>query len=213
VTTLRLGSLNLLSGRSLSDGMIDPERLVEATRQLDVDVLAVQEVDRRQPRSGEVDQTELIARTLGAVDYRFVPAVDGTPGIAGWTASVDVPSDTDSLLAQFGVALISRIPVTEWHVLRLTPARGRFPIPIPSRPPQLLWLNDEPRVAVAAVLAQPRITIACTHLSFVPFTTVRQLRAVRSWLTALPGPRLLLGDLNLPAAPVRRITGWTPLVS
>lgn len=213
LTRLRLGSLNLLSGRSLSDGLIDPERLVGAIRQLDVDLLAVQEVDRRQPRSNEIDQTELIARTLAAVDHRFVAAVDGTPGVPGWTAAVADASGPKTRSAQFGVALISRRPVAEWHVLRLGPARGRFPLPIPSRPPQLLWLNDEPRVAIAAVLAQPRITIACTHLSFVPTTTVRQLRAVRDWLTRLPDPHLLLGDLNLPAGPVRRITGWAPLVS
>jgi endonuclease/exonuclease/phosphatase family metal-dependent hydrolase len=213
VSTLRLGSLNLLSGRSLRDGLIDPERLVEATRQLDVDVLAVQEVDRWQPRSGGVDQTELIARTLGAVDYRFVAALDGTPGVTGWRPSTDVPAAAEPGSAQFGVALISRLPVTEWHVLRLAPARGRFPLLIPSRPPALIWLADEPRVVVAAVLERPRITIACTHLSFVPVRTVRQLREVRSWLSGLPGPQLLLGDLNLPGRPVRRITGWTPLVN
>jgi len=216
VTRLRLGSFNLLSGRSLADGLIDAARLVEATEQLDVDLLAVQEVDRQQPRSSGVDQTELIARTLGAVDHRFVAALDGTPGVPGWTPSAQVlpgAKPTGDPFAQFGVALISRLPVAEWHVLQLSPARGRYPLPIPSRPPRLLWLNDEPRVAVAAVLEQPRITIACTHLSFVPPSTVRQLKAVQRWLAGLPGPQLLLGDLNLPGSAVRRITRWTPLVS
>jgi endonuclease/exonuclease/phosphatase family metal-dependent hydrolase len=149
---------------------------------------------------------------LGAVDHRFVSAVDGTPGIPGWRPAVGDSTDA-AITAQFGVALISRLPVAEWHVLRLDPARGRYPIPIPSRPPRVLWLNDEPRVAVAAVLEHPRITIACTHLSFVPTTTVRQLKRVQRWLAALPGPQLLLGDLNLPGSAVRRITRWTPLVS
>lgn len=217
MTALKLGSFNLLSGRCLTDGTIDAARLVEATQLLDVDLLAVQEVDRHQPRSGSIDQADLIARTLGAVDHRFVAALDGTPGEPGWAPSVDLLSvenaSPEILFAQYGVALISRVPVAEWHVLRLEPARGRFPLPIPSRPPRLLWLNDEPRVAVAAVLEHPRITIACTHLSFVPTSTLRQLRRVRQWLAALPGPQLLLGDLNLPGLAVRRITGWTPLVS
>jgi endonuclease/exonuclease/phosphatase family metal-dependent hydrolase len=217
VSRLRLGSFNLLSGRSPADGVIDADRLIEATRLLDVDVLAVQEVDRHQPRSGGVDQAALIADTLGAVDHRFAAALDGTPGIRGWLPSAAGvrPDGVDStaVTAQFGVALISRLPVAEWHELRLSPARGRYPLPIPSRPPRLMWLNDEPRVAVAAVLQNPRITIACTHLSFVPTSNVRQLKRVRAWLAGLPGPHLLLGDLNLPGAAVRRITGWTPLVS
>jgi endonuclease/exonuclease/phosphatase family metal-dependent hydrolase len=212
VSLLRLGSANLLSGRSLSDGAIDVERLVEATRLLDVDLLAVQEVDRHQPRSHGIDQADLIARTLGAVDHRFVATVDGTPGVSGWTPARNLPP-TAALPAQFGVALISRLPVAEWHVLRLSPARGRYPLPIPSRPPQVLWLNDEPRAVIAAVLERPRITIACTHLSFVPVRTLRQLARIRRWLAALPGPQLLLGDLNLPAVAIRRSSGWTPLIS
>ena len=232
MTALRLGSANLLSGRSLTDGVIDAERLVAATRLLEVDLLAVQEVDRYQPRSNGIDQAALIARTLGAIDHRFVATVDGTPGISGWTPSGNPPtgnlpsanppsgnppseenSDQTIRSAQFGIALISRLPVAEWHVLRLSPARGRYPLLIPSRPPRVLWLNDEPRAVVAAVLERPRITIACTHLSFVPTTTIRQLNTVRRWLAALPGPQLLLGDLNLPGSVVQRIGGWTPLVS
>jgi endonuclease/exonuclease/phosphatase family metal-dependent hydrolase len=210
VNRLRLGSFNLLSGRSLTDGEIVTERLIAATEQLDVDVLALQEVDRHQPRSGLVDQAALIARTMGALEYRFEAALDGFPGESGWIPSV---ADPDHLGPQFGVALISRRPVLEWHVLRMSPSRGRFPLPIPSRPPRVLWLNDEPRVAVAAVLAEPRITIACTHLSFVPTSSVRQLATLRRWLARLPGPQVLLGDLNLPGSAARRLTGWTPLIS
>lgn len=206
---LRLGSFNLFSGRSTADGTIVTDRLTEAIEQLDVDVLAVQEVERNQPRSHGIDQTALIAKALAAHDHRFVAAVDGTPGEPGWTPSTGSGEDGP----QFGVALISRRPVLEWHVLRMRPARGRFPLLIPSRPPQVLWLSDEPRVAVAAVLTEPRITIVCTHLSFVPTSSVRQLRTLRRWLAGLPGPQVLLGDLNLPGAAGRRLTGWSPLIS
>jgi endonuclease/exonuclease/phosphatase family metal-dependent hydrolase len=74
-------------------------------------------------------------------------------------------------------------------------------------------LKDEPRVLLAAVLDTPTgpLTVATTHLSFVPGWNLRQLRhAVRS-LRALPAPRILLGDLNMPAAPIRALTGWKPL--
>jgi endonuclease/exonuclease/phosphatase family metal-dependent hydrolase len=217
VSTIRLGSFNLLSGRSLDDGSIESRHLVDAVTELDADLLAVQEVDRFQPRSGGVDQAALIAQTLSAVDYRFVPTVNGTPGDPGWTPSSsewsEPVSDGSGSLPQFGVALISRLPVARWHLLRLRPAPGRFPLLVPGRPARMLWLNDEPRAVIAAELEGPRVTIACTHLSFVPFVNLRQLLTVRRWLSTLPGPQLLLGDLNLPAAAVRRITRWTPLVS
>ena len=85
---------------------------------------------------------------------------------------------------------------------------------IPSRPPRLLWLRDEPRVVLAAVLDEPRMTVACTHLSFMPLRAARHLVQVRRWLSQLPGPQLLMGDLNLPPGAVRRLTaGWEPLFS
>lgn len=223
MVTLTLGSFNLLSGRSLSDGLIRPERLAAAIEALDVDVLAVQEVERHQPRSGGTDQPALIASTLGAVDGRFAATLRGTPGEPGWTPSSrlvrpgdDGGGDGSEGVGgepEFGVALFSRLPVAEWHVLRLEPARGRYPIPIPSRPPRIIRLNDEPRVALAAVLEHPRLTVACTHLSFVPPVAARQLAQVRDWLAGLPGPRLLLGDLNLPPWAARRVTGGTALVT
>ena len=49
------------------------------------------------------------------------------------------------------------------------------------------------------------------HLSFVPGWNVRQLRAVVRWAAALPGPRLLVGDFNLPGAVPRLVSGWTQL--
>jgi endonuclease/exonuclease/phosphatase family metal-dependent hydrolase len=52
-----------------------------------------------------------------------------------------------------------------------------------------------------------------THLSFAPVRAARQLRRVRSWATTLPGPLVLLGDLNLPGPLPRRLTGWTSLVT
>lgn len=209
---LRLASFNLMSGRSIPGGLIDPDLLRHAVTTLDADVLAVQEVDRHQPRSGSVDQPGLIAASMSAVASRFAETVHGSPGTPAWAPGRDPVPDGDRAPG-YGVALLSRLPVLEWHTLRLDPARGRFPIPIPSRPVQVLWLKDEPRAAIAAVLEHPRITIACTHLSFVPHVSARQLRQVKQWLQTLPGPRVLMGDLNLTTRPVRRITQWTPLVT
>jgi endonuclease/exonuclease/phosphatase family metal-dependent hydrolase len=216
--------------------------LADAVRLLDVDVLACQEVDYRQPRSGGVDQTLEIVKAMGAPYARFAPTVLGTPGEPGWTAATGEPAETEAVSISpdvhsfgaygfeplpettdafmerpgpaYGVTLVSRRKVEEWYELRLPPARGRFPLVIPGRPPRMIWLRDEPRVALAARLAMG-VTVVCTHLSFVPGVNLRQLRQVRRWLEglALPGPVVVMGDMNLPPLPVRRATGWTPLVT
>jgi endonuclease/exonuclease/phosphatase family metal-dependent hydrolase len=68
-------------------------------------------------------------------------------------------------------------------------------------------------VVLAAIVATPHglMTVANTHLSFVPGWNIRQLRAVIHALKALPAPRVLLGDLNLPAAGVRLACRWRML--
>jgi endonuclease/exonuclease/phosphatase family metal-dependent hydrolase len=214
VVSLRLASVNLFSGRSLADGRADPDRIAAAVASLDADVLALQEVDRHQPRSAGIDQAALVAEAVGAVAHRFVPLVLGTPGVPGWVPGPRHDDAADERPGpSYGVALVSRRSVSSWHVLHLDPPPGRWPLAIPSRPPRLIWLSDEPRAAVAAVLARPRLTVACTHLSFVPGVNVVQLRRLRRWLEQLPGPRVLLGDLNLPGRLPARLTGWTSLVS
>ncbi len=77
----------------------------------------------------------------------------------------------------------------------------------------MLLLKDEPRVLLAAVLDTPSgpLTVASTHLSFVPGWNIRQLRTAVRALRRLPAPRILLGDLNLPAGPARLVSGWRPL--
>jgi endonuclease/exonuclease/phosphatase family metal-dependent hydrolase len=205
---VRLATFNLLSGRSLQDGRADAEALAAAVRTLDPDVLALQEVDRHQPRSGGVDQAQIAASAMDAAEHRFVPLVRGTPGTKGWGPVPPEPSDGQPT---YGIALVSRRPVESWHVLRLGRARGRYPILLPTTPPRVVWIPDEPRAAVVAVLAEPRMTIAATHLSFVPGVNVVQLRRLRAALRGLPAPRVLLGDLNLPGGLPARVLGWRPL--
>lgn len=210
MTDVRVATVNLLSGRSLADGRADPAVLSDAVRTLDADVLAMQEVDRHQPRSGGVDQVAVAAAAMGAVTWRFVPLVCGTPGERGWRPAPPDPAEGDPA---YGIALLSRRPVRAWRVLRLGRARGRYPILLPTSPPRVVWIPDEPRAAVVAELEDPRLTIAATHLSFVPGMNILQLRRLRTALAELPGPRLLMGDLNLPGRLPSRVTGWRPAVT
>ena len=75
-------------------------------------------------------------------------------------------------------------------------------------------VRDEPRVAVAAVVDAPtgRLTVASTHLSFVPWWNGRQLLALVSSFAALPRPLVLMGDLNMRPARASALAELTPLV-
>ena len=77
---VRLATFNLLHGRSPQDGLVDGDRLTAAVTALNADILALQEVDRDQSRSGHLDLTAIAARALDAPDHRFAAAVVGTPG-------------------------------------------------------------------------------------------------------------------------------------
>ncbi len=203
--TVRLATFNILHGRSLTDGQVDAARLRAAVAALDADVLGIQEVDRLQERTQHLDLTAEAATAMGAVDHRFAAALTGLPGGDWRPATQDLPE-----LPSYGVGLASRLPVRAWHVLRLPATPLWVPLPVPGTR-RLVWLRDEPRVAVAAEL--DGLTVATTHLSFVAGWNVVQLRRVRRWLSALPGPHVLMGDLNLPRPVAVAATGWTPLVS
>ncbi|GAB2696025.1 endonuclease/exonuclease/phosphatase family protein [Thalassiella azotivora] len=206
-----MATWNILNGTSLHDRRVEAARLHDAVRVLDVDVLGLQEVDRDQPRSGRLDLTAEVADALGAPHWRFVPAVVGTPGET-WREATDDDQERRGH-RHYGVGLVSRLPVVSWHHLRLPAARVRAPILLPGHSRPLLWLRDEPRVAVAAVVRAPvgLVTVACTHLSFVPGWNVRQLRRLARWLSGAPGPHLLVGDLNLPAGAAERVSGFRAL--
>ena len=207
---MRLATFNLLSGRSLPDGGISAQHLVDAVTELDADVVGLQEVDRHQDRSGGIDQAAIVADALGARWSRFVPSLDGTPG-AVWTPST---AEDGSLTTgpTYGVALASRFPVTSFQVRRFGPAPIGLPLLVPGRR-GLTMVPDEPRLALAAVIEAPAgpVTVLTAHLSFVPGWNVRQLRAIARWARSMPAPRFLLGDFNLPGAVPRLVTGWTQL--
>ncbi len=216
---LRVGTLNLASGRGPGGRPLTAEQLGDAVAGLDADVLALQEVDAGQARSGGTDQAAVVAAALGAVDWRVAATLTGTPSPfrGTWTAAdpgdLRAPGSTVSAPA-YGIALLSRRPVRGWAVLGLGTGRARLPLRAPdpgTGRPRTWWVPDEPRIAVAACL--DGVTVVGTHLSFSPPTAVRQLRRLRRWAASLPGPVVLAGDLNLPGGVPGRLLGATRLVS
>ncbi|MCR8671575.1 endonuclease/exonuclease/phosphatase family protein [Agrococcus sp. HG114] len=201
---MRLATWNILHGRTPADPTVDAATLSRAIAALDADVLALQEVDRGQPRSGMLDLTALAAEAMGGAASLFVPTLIGDPAREWRTAT---EADMDAATDAYGTALVTRYPVLRWHVLRLPPsARFRAPMLVPAER-SVVWIRDEPRAVVAATIRTPHgtWTVASAHLSFVQGVNVRQLRRALRWLEALPAPQLLLGDLNLPPAIVRRV--------
>lgn len=206
---MRLATFNLLHGRSPADGVVCPDRLRDAVAGLDTDVLAIQEVDHSQPRSGLVDQTALVADALGARDARFAPAVVGTPAESWRPAG---PDDLPGPHPTYGVGLVSRHPVVRWHRIPLGTSPAVLPLLIDARRPALV--RDEPRVALAAELAPPAPvgTVVAAHLSFTPGYNLVQLARLARAVAHLPAPVVILGDLNLPGpVPGALLRGWRPL--
>jgi endonuclease/exonuclease/phosphatase family metal-dependent hydrolase len=207
---VRLATFNILHGRAPADDRVDVERFASAVRSLDADILALQEVDREQPRSHHADLTAVAAEAMGAVEHRFVAAIAGTPG-ATWMAATGREQPGT---AEYGIAVLSRYPVRSWQVIRLPTIPFAFPMWLPG-PRKVLKVHEEPRAVVVAVVQTPlgELTVANTHLSFVPGWNRVQLRRLRRDLAAFPGPLVLMGDLNMTPPTPTAVTGWQPLAT
>jgi endonuclease/exonuclease/phosphatase family metal-dependent hydrolase len=187
---VRVATFNLLSGRS-PGAAFDQDRFTAAVRSLDADLLALQEVDRDQERSGGADLAALAAAATGAATWRFEPTLVGPPG--RW-----VPASTGATGPAYGIAFVSRHPVTSWDVVRL----GRLP-------------GDEPRAAMVAAVETPAgpWTVVSTHLSWLRPSCHLQLLSLRRLVRRCTGPVLLLGDLNQGRATATRLSGLRPLAT
>ncbi len=214
---LRLVTSNLLHGRSLDDGQVNIDRMVNDLAGMNAHVIAMQEVDRFQTRSTSVDHVAAIAGAIPNAQWRFVPAIMGVPG-EDWRPATDADPisghdlPTPPHTPAFGSGFITTLPVVSWHTIRVKPFRLRAPVFIPGIN-KWMMIHDEPRVCIAAVVEYEgrQMTIAGTHASFVPGWNVPQLRQIARALQQLPAPRVLLGDLNLPSLLPAKVMRWTPL--
>ena len=238
---IRLLSFNLQHGRPGDGARLDPATapladsdiadagaarevlaaLADQIRDIDPDVIALQEVDLGQRRSGRLDQTAVLADLLGWDGHRFAATYAGPvvglrrrPRRSALTGRADdVLGPLRALLgagpAGFGNALLTRLPVRAWRVARL----GRGPAVLTRRsggraldPRSYALSTSTMRNMIAAQIGPVDgaggpggLAVASTHLATRTGTAAAQLAAAWAALAALPGPHVLAGDLNLHA--------------
>ncbi|CAN5782102.1 endonuclease/exonuclease/phosphatase family protein [soil metagenome] len=199
-TTLRLVSYNLLHGRDLRQrGAVDLTAVAAVLAAVNADVVALQEVDRAQERSGGADQIGELAALLDMTGV-FCPALRGSPDRA-W-----VPAHPDIGGPAYGVGLLSRLTLTDTD--RIVLPGGGAGTRSPSASLRNPGWDREPRVALTARVHADRwvLPVTVTHLSYMPWRALRQLRAAAA---TAPARGVIVGDLNLPAWAVRSaLPGW-----
>jgi len=206
---MRVVTFNILNGRTPDEDRVSVDAFRDAVALLDPDVLALQEVDRNQPRSQRADLTAVAAETMGAEDHRFVAALSGSPGSTWVAATGEEQPDA----AAYGIALLSRFSVHSWQIVRLPVLPVKAPIRFTGDLLPTL-VRDEPRVAVAAVIETPdgAVTVVNTHLTFIRWWNGRQLRTLVRELESAGRPLLLMGDLNMGPERAAALTGMRGLV-
>jgi endonuclease/exonuclease/phosphatase family metal-dependent hydrolase len=231
---MRVTSWNLLHGMAIppsNDLAADQIKLGEAIQAIGADVIGIQEVDEQLARSGNVSQTAVVAEAMSTQHWAFAPVMVGAPG-EKWRKlnSLDAKVITlENLQANrqsnvdgnYGIGIVSKVPVKHWDRLELGNSPFGMPLVIPAenkkgkQSVRMIYVADEPRVALAATLDNGW-TIINTHLSFVPFVNYRQLRKIKKWAAELAAKHgtqaLIIGDMNLPKGLPAVGSKWKSLV-
>jgi endonuclease/exonuclease/phosphatase family metal-dependent hydrolase len=214
-----------------NDPAADQIKLGEAIGAIGADVIGVQEVDEQLARSGKSSQTAVVAEAMSTQHWGFAPVMVGAPG-EKWrklnshdtkiVTADNVESNRHSNVdGNYGIGIVSKIPVKHWDRLELGNSPFGMPLVIPAenkkgkQSVKMIYVADEPRVALAATLDNGW-TVINTHLSFVPFVNYRQLRKIKKWaaqLSAQYGTQaLIIGDMNLPKGLPAVASKWNSLV-
>jgi endonuclease/exonuclease/phosphatase family metal-dependent hydrolase len=214
---MRITSWNILHGMAIPPAAkgVKPTSLSDAGQkiaaELAPDVIGVQECDYALARSENLNQIAEIATSIGAPFFAFAPCIIGTPGetwrkLGDGDQRIITNTDSSSHEGSYGIGIASKIEVVQWNRLDLGNSPVGAPLLIPgdeSGPGKMrpIYIRDEPRVALAATLANG-YTVINTHLSFVPGFNFRQLRKLKRWAIELEKATdtiaIIMGDLNLP---------------
>ncbi|MFI2760564.1 endonuclease/exonuclease/phosphatase family protein [Streptomyces echinatus] len=189
---LRVATYNIHAGAG-QDNVFDLERTAAAIRDLDADVIGLQEVDVHWgARSDYTDEARELAGRLHMRIF-FAPIYD-------------LPADTaDGPRRQYGVAVLSRFPVRDAQNHEITRLSTQTPDPVPAPAPGFAEVTVKARGTLVHVYA--------THLDYRADPSVRRAQAddMLAVLAEDRGSKILLGDFNAePDAPeLARL--WGPL--
>ena len=238
---LRILSWNILHGEQIPPvGKLSIEQWknnlitssTEISQNLKPDFIGLQEVDLNQSRSANLNQTKLIAGTMGLKYWAFIPTLIGTPGekwikvdeknppIISSNLSTHSLSEgrSNSAPTSYGVGFATNQPIKKIHYKYLGRSMVGMPLLIPKEGKsgaKFIYVQDEPRVALIAEL-ENGLTITTTHLSFAPGVNIYQLGKLTNFLKTIPGKHILTGDLNLPGDLPSKLSsvtgGWSSLI-
>jgi endonuclease/exonuclease/phosphatase family metal-dependent hydrolase len=180
-----LASLNTHGGRGADGQRYD---LAAACRQLNADVIALQEVWRPQ---GGPDPLAGIAAELGAEAIHADLCADTDLRGLGISA--------ETARGQWGLAVLTTVPVAHGGLANL----GRTPGDPIARAAQLVTLD---------IAGGGRLRLANTHLTHLLASPVQLLRLVRHLAAADGVPTVIAGDLNMPMPVTGLAAGYAPAV-
>lgn len=166
---ISLMTYNIRSGQN-PGGLEAVARVIETH---DPDLVGVQELDRHWARTGHVDQPAWLAERLG-MHAAYAPAMRPMPG------------------AEYGIALLSRWPISTWEVRALE--RGAADLSPRGR-------RAEQRVVLLARVAAPggvTLAVAVTHFELIASTRLVQAEQLAAWAVEWAGsdPLIVMGDFN-----------------
>ena len=164
---------------NIAAGHGDLSKTAEVIREANADIVALQEVDAHwETRSHFVDQPAELAKAIG-MHVRFGPIYQ-------------LPGEPGSPLREFGVAILSRHPILEFHN-HLLP---RLSTQSAVTEPELMPGFPEAVVDIGGA----RVRVFNTHLDYRADPRVRalQVAATIARLDGVSGPMLVMGDLNAP---------------
>lgn len=181
-TTVKVATFNVAAGRG-TDGAYNLERIATAIENTEADIIGLQEVDVHWgDRSNNDNMVALLAERLD-MEYYFAPIYDFDPAGEGEPRR------------KFGVAVLSKYPITNAANREIARLSTQDPNPVPKPAPGFL----EAQINVNGA----EVAFYVTHLDYRADPIVREMQvADMEEIMAAHTYSILVGDMNArPDAP------------